>query len=170
MDTLLFFAPMALGVFGNICYNVFARSIPDEADTFASLTITYITGMILAFALFFITTGGGDILAEFAKANWASYGLGVCIVGCDVAIILLYRAGWDISVGTLVGNISVSLALVVVGVLFWAEALSVVKMIGIAICLVGLYVVNMPDKQSEQDKIDEGVSDYDEAMEHSHPL
>ena len=48
MDTLLFFAPMALGVFGNICYNVFARSIPDEADTFASLTITYITGMILA--------------------------------------------------------------------------------------------------------------------------
>ena len=57
-----------------------------------------------------------------------------------------------------------------VGVLFWAEALSVVKMVGIAICLVGLYVVNMPDKQSEQDKIDEGVSDYEEAMEHSHPL
>ena len=72
--------------------------------------------------------------------------IGLCIVGCDVAIILLYRAGWDLSVGTLVANISVSLGLAVLGVMFWQESLGPIKVIGILVCIAGLYIVNRPQK------------------------
>ena len=130
MEGIMFYVPLGIGVLGNILYNVFAKSTPDDADTFASLTLTYAAGMAATFVIYMVTSGGGNIFAEFAKANWASYALGLCIVGCDVAIILLYRVGWDISVGTLVGNISVSLALVVVGVLLWNESLDAMKIAG----------------------------------------
>lgn len=72
-----------------------------------------------------------------------------CSVNIYTFKILLYRVGWDISVGTLVGNISVSLALVVVGVLLWNESLDAMKIAGIAVCLLGLYVVNRPEKAVE---------------------
>lgn len=146
METILFYVPLAVGVLGNILYNLFAKATPEDANTFASLTLTYLAGMIATFVLYLATTGGGDIIAEFAKANWASYALGLCIVGCDVAIILLYRAGWDLSVGTLVANISVSLGLAVLGVMFWQESLGPIKVIGIFVCIAGLYIVNRPQK------------------------
>lgn len=149
METFLFYVPLAVGVIGNILYNIFAKSTPDDANTFASLTLTYAAGMAATFILYMVTSGGGNILAEFAKANWASYALGLCIVGCDVAIILLYRAGWDISIGTLVGNISLSLCLAVIGVIFWNESLGVIKIAGIVVCLAGLYIVNRPEKSTD---------------------
>lgn len=154
MEAILFYIPLAVGVLGNILYNIFAKSTPDDANTFASLTLTYAAGMVATFVLYLVTSGGGNILAEFAKANWASYALGVCIVGCDVAIILLYRAGWDISVGTLVGNISLSLCLVVIGVIFWQESLGPIKILGIAVCLAGLYIVNRPERKGDEEFIE----------------
>lgn len=154
MEIIIFYIPLAVGVLGNILYNIFAKSTPENANTFASLTLTYAAGMVATLILYLITSGGGNILAEFAKANWASYALGLCIVGCDVAIILLYRAGWDISVGTLVGNISLSLCLVVIGVIFWQESLSLVKIVGIGVCLVGLYIVNRPEREGDEEFIE----------------
>ncbi|WP_102338013.1 EamA family transporter [Collinsella provencensis] len=146
MESILFYVPLAIGVLGNILYNIFAKSTPENANTFASLTLTYAAGMAATFILYMVTSGGGNIVAEFAKANWASYALGLCIVGCDVAIILLYRAGWDLSVGTLVGNISLSLCLAVIGVIFWHESLGPIKIVGILVCIAGLYIVNRPEK------------------------
>lgn len=159
METILFYVPLAVGVLGNILYNIFAKSTPDDANTFASLTLTYGAGMVATFVLYMVTTGGGDIIAEFGRTNWASYALGLCIVGCDVAIILLYRVGWDISVGTLVGNISLSLCLVVIGVLFWHESLDALKVAGIAVCLAGLYIVNRPERKPAVEATPEPASD-----------
>ena len=51
---------------------------------------------------------GADIFAAFVSANWASYFLGITIVFIDLSLILLYRAGWDVSIGTLIANIGVS--------------------------------------------------------------
>ena len=163
MEGIMFYVPLGIGVLGNILYNVFAKSTPDDADTFASLTLTYAAGMAATFVIYMDTSGGGNIFAEFAKANWASYALGLCIVGCDVPIILLYRVGWDNSVGTLVGNISVSLALVVVGVLLWNESLDAMKIAGIAVCLLGLYVVNRPEKAAEgaEEAVEEEAVEYE---------
>lgn len=146
MDPIFaYYGPLAVSVLGNILYNVFAKSTPEKSDTFAFLTIVYLMGMIATFVLYSISSGGGNILVEFGNTNWASYALGLTIVGCDVAIILLYRVGLEISIGTLVANISIALVLVVLGVIFWDESLSGIKIIGVFTCLLGLYIVNKPD-------------------------
>lgn len=146
MEMIIFIAPLLLNVFGNTIYNIAGKGTPEDINSFASLSLSYSVGLILCVALFFITNPGGNIFDAFAKANWASYVLGICIVLIDLSLILLYRAGWDVSIGTLIANIGMSLMSVVVGVATFGESMTVMKAVGILVCLIGLYVVNAPEK------------------------
>lgn len=150
MEILIFIAPLLLNVLGNTIYNVAGKGTPEKVNSFASLSLSYMVGMVLCVILFFVTNPGGNILTAVSKANWASYVLGVTIVFIDLALILLYRVGWDVSIGSLIANIGVSLMSVVVGVACFGEAMTVVKGGGIVVCILGLYVVNSPEKNKTQ--------------------
>lgn len=148
MEILIFIAPLLLNVFGNTIYNVAGKGTPEKINSFASLSLSYMVGMVLCVILFFVTNPGGNIFAAVSKANWASYVLGLTIVFIDLALILLYRVGWDVSIGSLIANIGVSLMSVVVGVLCFGEAMTAMKASGIVVCVLGLYVVNSPEKKA----------------------
>lgn len=152
MEILIFIAPLLLNVFGNTVYNVAGKSTPEKINSFATLSLSYLTGLVLCVILFFVTNPGGDIFAAFASANWASYFLGITIVFIDLSLILLYRAGWDVSIGTLIANIGVSLVSVIIGVACFGEAMTAMKAVGIIVCIVGLYVVNAPEKKAAEPK------------------
>lgn len=157
MEILIFIAPLLLNVFGNTVYNIAGKSTPEKINSFATLSLSYLTGLVLCVILFFVTNPGGNILAAIASANWASYFLGITIVFIDLSLILLYRAGWDVSIGSLIANIGVSLASVVIGVLAFGEAMTVMKALGIVVCIVGLYVVNAPEKKTAEMVAAEGA-------------
>lgn len=150
MEILIFIAPLLLNVFGNTVYNIAGKSTPEKINSFATLSLSYLTGLVLCVILFFVTNPGGDIFAAFASANWASYFLGITIVFIDLSLILLYRAGWDVSIGTLIANIGVSLVSVIIGVACFGEAMTAMKAVGIIVCIVGLYVVNAPEKKAAE--------------------
>ena len=71
MEILIFIAPLLLNVFGNTVYNVAGKSTPEKINSFATLSLSYLTGLVLCVILFFVTNPGGDIFAAFASANWA---------------------------------------------------------------------------------------------------
>lgn len=149
MKILIFIAPLLLNVFGNTVYNVAGKGTPQKINSFATLSLSYMVGLVLCVILFHVTNPGGNIFDAVSKANWASYVLGLTIVFIDLSLILLYRAGWDVSIGTLIANIGVSLMSVVVGVTCFGEAMTMIKGGGIVVCILGLYVVNSPEKKSE---------------------
>ncbi|MEG1191206.1 MAG: EamA family transporter, partial [Oscillospiraceae bacterium] len=151
MEMLLFIAPLLLNVFGNTVYNVSGKSTPQKINSFATLSLSYFVGLVLCVILFFVTNPGGNILAAVASANWASYALGLTIVFIDLSLIMLYRAGWDVSIGSLIANIGVSLVSVAIGVACFGEAMTIFKAAGIVVCLLGLYVVNAPGKKSAEE-------------------
>lgn len=157
MEMLIFIAPLLLNVFGNTVYNIAGKSTPEKINSFATLSLSYLTGLVLCVILFFVTNPGGSIFAAIASANWASYFLGITIVFIDLSLILLYRAGWDVSIGSLIANIGVSLASVVIGVLAFGEAMTAMKALGIVVCIVGLYVVNAPEKKTAEAVAAEGA-------------
>ena len=68
--------------------------------------------------------------------------LGFCIVGLEFGYIMVYRSGWNISIGSLVSNIILALALIPVGIIFYKEGFNINKMIGIGLCIIGLIFVN----------------------------
>lgn len=134
--------PLVLIVISNVVYHIVAKQTPASANTFLSLTVTYLVGAALAFVGYLVTPSGKGLGENFSQLNWTSWVLGLAIVGLETGFIYLYRAGWKLSTGPLVANTLVALLVIVVGLLFYKETLSVKQIIGIALCMGGLVLVN----------------------------
>ena len=111
-------------------------------NTYASMTITYAVATLFSALAFFVTTNGGNILKEFSLTNWATIVLGIVITGLEVGFIFAYKAGWKVSTLATVSNAVLAVILIFVGLIGYHEAISWNKVLGVAICLVGLYFIN----------------------------
>ena len=134
--------PIALVVFSNIIYQICAKSVPKEMDTMASMTVTYLVGAICSAIIFFLSNKNGNLLQEYGKMNAAPILLGVSVVGLEVGFIYAYKNGWTVSTASIVQSVFLSLALIFIGSVLYHETITANKLIGIAICLVGLYFIN----------------------------
>jgi uncharacterized membrane protein len=132
--------PIGLVVLTNIFYNIITKSTPSNTNAFLSLTITYIVAGVCSFAMYLLQ-GDQKLPAAFEKLNWTSYALGVVIVGLEIGYIYAFRAGWKVNTASLVANITLACVLVVVGFLLYKETLTIRQVIGIFVCIGGLFLI-----------------------------
>ena len=85
---------------------------------------------------------GGNLVKEYGKLNWAPFVLGIVIVGLEAGWIYAYKAGWQVSTGFIVQSVFLEAALLLVGCFLYREAMTWNKLVGIAICLIGLVFIN----------------------------
>ena len=135
--------PILIIVASNVLYNVCTKSTPQGVNAFASLAVTYAVGAAACFAIFLITAKQKNIAAELHKANWATFALGLVIVGLEIGYILAYRNGWRMNVLSVTANIILAVALIVVSLVFYKESLTVKQLAGIALCAGGLLLINL---------------------------
>ena len=133
--------PIALVVLSNVVYQICTKSVPEEMNPMASLTVTYLVGAVASGALYFLL-GGRDLFGEYSKMNWSPFLLGVVIVGLEAGYIFAYKAGWKVSTLATVSNAALAVILIFVGLIGYHEAISWSKVLGAAICLAGLYFIN----------------------------
>ena len=139
---LAMYWPIALAVGADICYQIAAKSTPAQLNPFASLTITYLIGAAVTTGIFFLTSKGGNILHEWTQINWTAIVLGFAIVGLEAGSIYMYKVGWNINTGYIVKSCFLALALLVVGYFLYKEQVSPTKIAGIAVCMIGLFLIN----------------------------
>ena len=108
----------------------------------ASLTVTYTVAALTSAAFYFILTKGGNLLHEWRMTNWASVVLGIAIVGLEAGYIYAFKAGWQISMTMIIQASVVAVILIVIGTAIYHEPMTMNKILGIIICLVGLAVIN----------------------------
>ncbi|MBR3867301.1 MAG: hypothetical protein IKM54_05875, partial [Butyricicoccus sp.] len=112
--------PVAMVVTANVLYNICTKQTPAAANAFFSLAVTYLVAAVCSLGLYL--AGSHDRMAvEFSRLNWTSAALGVVVVALEFGYICIYRAGWKVSVASLVANISLACVLLVVGLLFYKE-------------------------------------------------
>jgi len=134
--------PIGLVVLSNVLYQICAKSTPRDIDPLASLTVTYAVGAVASAILYHVMNKGGRLFSEYSHLNWSSFVLGIVIVGLEVGFIYAYKAGWQVSTASIVQSSILAVALLLVGYLLYHEALSASKVIGMLICMVGLYFIN----------------------------
>lgn len=134
--------PIALVVASNTLYQICAKSVPREMDALASLTVTYLVGAACSAVMFFALNRDANLFQEYGKLNAAPVLLGVAVVGLEVGFIYAYKAGWPVSTASIVQSAFLSLALIFVGALLYREAITPSKLVGVVICLIGLYFIN----------------------------
>lgn len=136
------YVPIIIVVLSNTFYHICAKSTPETLNPFASLSVTYFVGAIVSVILYFTTAKSPNLLIEYGKLHWSSFVLGIALVGLEAGFLFMYRVGWSVSTGQVVSSIILAVVLVFVGYLFYKEAITVSKIAGILVCMVGLYLLN----------------------------
>lgn len=134
--------PIGLVVLSNVVYQICSKGIPSSMSPFVSLFVTYVVGAIASLVAFLLLGRNASLADELHKANWAPFVLGIVIVGLEIGFIYAYRAGWEVSMASVVQSSFLAVALLAVGRMLYGEPLSLTKILGVAICLLGLYVIN----------------------------
>jgi drug/metabolite transporter (DMT)-like permease len=141
---MMFYLPIIIMILGTTSYHIGQKSIPSQVSPVLSLAVNYITALIATLLLLPLyplrATGSGSL----RSVNWASYFVGVSIVGVELAVLLAYRTGWKISLVSVIGNTASALLLVFIGLIFFHEQLSGKNAVGIVMCLAGLALITKP--------------------------
>ncbi len=135
--------PLLLIIASNTFYQISAKSVPGDMNPFASLTVTYVVGAVTSFILYFALSGGGNILTEYKKINWAPFVLGAVIVGLEVGYIYLYKAGWPVSTAQIVQASVLAIILIILGAILYKEPITWNKITGVLVCLAGLFLISL---------------------------
>lgn len=134
--------PIALVILCNTVYQICAKSVPADIHPLASVTVTYAVSTAASAALYFVLNRDGSLLREYARLNWAPFVLGFVLMGLEVGFIYVYRAGWQISTASIMQSSFLAVVLLFVGLVLYHETITPNKVIGIVVCLVGLYLIN----------------------------
>lgn len=141
---MLFYLPIALTALATTLYHVAQKSIVPGVHPMVSLVVTYATSLVACLAAIPFAPGGAVFVRSLKDLNWATYIVGLSIVGVELAILLAYRAGWRISLASVIANVTTALLLVIIGVVGYREHLATRHVVGLLMCLGGLVLAARP--------------------------
>ena len=134
--------PIGLVVLSNIGYQICAKCVPNSVNPLASLTVSYAIAAVFSGVLYYVLYRNGNLLREYGQMNWSSIVLGLVVVGLEVGFLFAFQHGWKVSTAAIVTSSFLGVALIFVGYFLFHEELTWNKLVGIAICLVGLAFIN----------------------------
>jgi drug/metabolite transporter (DMT)-like permease len=133
---------LSLAIVATVAYHVVLKLTPTGANPFLSLMLTYGAVALLFAGALVLSPGDFAWREELRQLNWTAIALAFAIIGLDLGFILLYRTGFEVSLGALVTQTAAAMLLVGIGVLVFRERLSLANGVGIVLCLAGLWLVN----------------------------
>lgn len=133
---------LGIAIAATVAYHVVIKLTPVGANPYLSLGITYAVTTTLFLLVYSVAPGPATLRAAVSELNWTAIALGIVVVFLDLGFLMLYRGGFDVSLGQLITQSAGALLLLIIGVAFFAEKLSLVNLGGILLCVVGLWLIN----------------------------
>lgn len=133
---------LGIAIAATVAYHVVIKLTPVGASPYLSLGVTYAVTTVIFMSVYAIAPGHGPLRVALGELNWTAVVLGVVVVFLDLGFLMLYRGGFDVSLGQLITQSAGALLLLLIGVAFFAEKLSAVNVGGILLCVVGLWLIN----------------------------
>ncbi len=143
MKQYAYYFPVLLIVLSNALYDISANAFPQRLNAQAGLTAYYIIAALASLGLFYLTSEHKSFPTELKQVNWATFTLALGCTGIDLGYVLLFRAGWNISFGSLVCNIMIAITLVLVGKIFYREYINRYHLLGISMCVAGFVLISL---------------------------
>ena len=133
---------LAIAIVATVAYHLTLKVTPAAASPFLSLAVTYALGASAFVAIYVVTPGSPTLRESLGELNWTAAALAAAVVFLDLGFLMLYRSGFNVSFGQLVTQSAAALLLMLVGVAFFREKLSLANMAGIVLCVAGLWLIN----------------------------
>ena len=133
---------LLLAIVTTVGYHLVMKATPAAVNPFLSLAATYTLGAAVFLACYALAPDAPPLREGLRPLNWTVFALAVSVVGLDIGFLMLYRSGFDVSLGQIVTQSAAALLLLLVGVAWLNEKLSLVNIGGILLCVVGLWLIN----------------------------
>lgn len=138
----LFYISITLAILSSALYHFSQKQIPAQANPVVSVIVTYVVALVMCTILLYFVPPQGGLMASVRTLNWSTYTLALSIVGLETGFLLVYRSGWNIGLAAVLVNVTASLILVPVALLYFKNSLNWVNLVGILVCVIGLFMLN----------------------------
>jgi len=133
---------LAVAIAATVAYHIVMKLTPVGANPYLSLAVTYAVVTAVFAVVYVVMPGPATPREAIGQLNWTALALGAVVVFLDLGFLMLYRGGFDVSLGQIITQSAAALLLLAVGVAFLNEKLSMINIGGIVLCIVGLWLIN----------------------------
>ena len=133
---------LGIAITATVAYHIVMKLTPAGANPYLSLAVTYAVVTVAFAAVYVALPGPAPLRVAFGELNWTAAVLGVVVVFLDLGFLMLYRGGFEVSLGQLITQSAAALILLLLGTALFAEKLSPINLAGIALCIAGLWLIN----------------------------
>jgi len=133
---------LSLAVAGTVGYHLVLKLTPPSVNPLLSLAVTYGAVAVLLAGAVALVPSPASLGESLGRLNWTVAGLAAAIIALDIGFLMLYRSGFEVSLGQVVSQAVAALLLIAVGVAFFRERLSFANLLGLAMCIAGLWLIN----------------------------
>jgi drug/metabolite transporter (DMT)-like permease len=136
------FTWLVIAIVSTFGYHLVIKLTPGSVNPLLSLAVTYATVTLLFSVAAVLVPDGAPLRESLRQVNWTALALAAVIIGLDLGFLLLYRSGFDLSLGQIVTQSAAALLLIGVGVAVFRERLTLANLAGIALCVAGLWLIS----------------------------
>jgi drug/metabolite transporter (DMT)-like permease len=120
------------------------KNIPKEAHALIALASAYFIACVSCIAILIFNGEFKKGASLFSDQKWMPVILlGFSLIMVELGFLYAYRTGWKISTTSIIAGSFTTIALVLIGVLWYREELTFINIIGILLSSVGVILVNM---------------------------
>lgn len=133
----MYFGAVMLAISGTLLYHLSMKFVPNTVNPFFSLAISYGMAMLLCLPGIYYYSGTRSLYS----VDWSVAGVAVGIFGIELGFLLLYRAGGNLGISSLLTNAANTLILLPIGWYFFRESFSALRLFGLLLTLAGLWLL-----------------------------
>lgn len=141
----MYYISIGITILATVGWTLSQKSISQTANPFVSLFVTCcVTAIVSAIAYFVVPIGpqGMTITNNLKELNWATVALGITAFAVETGYLLTYRSGWDVAIAPILVSSASTILLIVVSIFVFKSSLSMMNILGILACGVGLFLMN----------------------------
>ena len=133
---------LGVAIAATVAYHIVLKLTPAGVNPYLSLTVTYALTTVIFAVIYAVVPGTASLRAAASELNWTALALGVVVVFLDLGFMMLYRDGFQVSLGQIITQSAAAMLLLLAGMAFFGEKLSLTNLAGIALCVAGLWLIN----------------------------
>jgi len=130
-----------LAVAGGVVYHISAKSVPSDATPTFVLLVAYLTALAISGIAHVTLPHQPSAASPSRLLHPAVLGLGIGAAMIELGYVLAYRAAFPVSGTSVLVNCMVATLLIPVGLIAFAEHVSIARMAGILLCLTGVWLL-----------------------------
>lgn len=136
-----YYLSATIAILGTVSYHYFVKKVPSTISPVVSIIGIYITVLPIMLGIMVLFPEKGGLAAQFRQLNWVQFAIAVSILFMEMGFLLMYRSGWDLSVGNIVTGVFINFILVAIGVVLLREQLNLINIAGAVLCIAGVAMI-----------------------------